>query len=91
VRGPPLDLAWSRDGASKVYVQDRLREAGAEAWAWLQGGAHVYVCGDAKGMAPGVHAALLEIAREHGGLDADGADAWLRGLEAADRYHRDVY
>lgn len=86
-----LDLAWSRDQDHKVYVQDKLREAGAEAWAWLQGGAHVYVCGDAKGMAPGVHAALLELAQAHGGLDAEGAEAWLRGLEAAGRYHRDVY
>jgi len=86
-----LDLAWSRDQADKVYVQHRLVAQGAEVWAWLQAGAHVYVCGDAKGMAPGVHRALLQIAREHGGLDPDGATAWLRGLEQAGRYHRDVY
>jgi sulfite reductase (NADPH) flavoprotein alpha-component len=86
-----LDLAWSRDQADKVYVQDRLAQAGADVWAWLEGGAHVYVCGDAKGMAPGVHAALLRIAQEHGKLSADLAQGWLDRLDAAGRYHRDVY
>ncbi|TVQ92214.1 MAG: sulfite reductase [NADPH] flavoprotein alpha-component [Deltaproteobacteria bacterium] len=86
-----LDLAWSRDQDHKVYVQHKLLEAGAEAWRWIEGGAHLYVCGDAKGMAPGVHEALLQVAREHGGLDAAAAQAWLRGLEEQGRYHRDVY
>lgn len=85
------DYAWSRDQPDKIYVQDKLREAGAEVWAWLQGGAHVYVCGDAKGMAPGVRQALLDIARTHGSLDADGAESWFAGLVADHRYHRDVY
>lgn len=48
-------------GAAKVYVQDRLREAGARAWRLLQGGAHFYVCGDAGAMAPAVQEALLDI------------------------------
>eukprot|EP01031_Cornospumella_fuschlensis_P051719 gene51720-biopygen41564 len=29
-----LDTAWSRDGAAKVYVQDKIRAAGPELWAW---------------------------------------------------------
>jgi sulfite reductase (NADPH) flavoprotein alpha-component len=86
-----LDLAWSRDQDHKVYVQDRMREAGAEIWRWLEGGAHVYVCGDAKGMAPGVHAALIQIAATHGGLAPEAAESWLQGLVLTKRYHRDVY
>lgn len=86
-----LDLAWSRDQAQKVYVQHRMLQAGAELWSWVQGGAHIYVCGDAKGMAPGVNDALLQVARDHGGLDEEGANAWLRGLQEDGRYHRDVY
>ena len=53
-----LSLAWSRDGAKKVYVQDSMREEGAELFAWLERGAHFYVCGDAKRMAKDVEAAL---------------------------------
>ena len=51
-----LDTAFSRDQAKKVYVQDRMREAGSELWQWLQGGAYFYVCGDAHRMAKDVEA-----------------------------------
>jgi len=85
------DFAWSRDQDRKIYVQDRMREAGEQVWAWLDNGAHLFVCGDAIGMAPGVHQALHDIARAHGGLDEDAAAAWVEGLVQAGRYHRDVY
>ncbi|WP_318366823.1 NADPH-dependent assimilatory sulfite reductase flavoprotein subunit, partial [Enterobacter sp.] len=29
-----IDLAWSRDQKEKIYVQDKLREQGAELWRW---------------------------------------------------------
>jgi sulfite reductase (NADPH) flavoprotein alpha-component len=86
-----VDLAFSRDRTPRAYVQDRLREAGAEVYAWLQGGAHLYVCGDAELMAPDVHAALVEIVARHGGLDPEAAEAWLRRLADERRYLRDVY
>nr|WP_245747228.1 assimilatory sulfite reductase (NADPH) flavoprotein subunit [Frateuria terrea] len=86
-----LDLAFSRDTAQKVYVQDRLREQGRELYAWLQGGAHLYVCGDANHMARDVHAALLDIAVAHGGHAPDAARAWLADLLTQGRYARDVY
>jgi sulfite reductase (NADPH) flavoprotein alpha-component len=72
-------------------VQDRLRAAGAELFAWLEGGAHLYVCGDADRMAPDVHAALVEIVATHGGLERDAAEAYLRRLSDDRRYLRDVY
>ncbi|MFB9451301.1 bifunctional nitrate reductase/sulfite reductase flavoprotein subunit alpha [Dactylosporangium vinaceum] len=83
-----LDVAFSRDQRTKVYVQDRMREHGAQLWAWLQDGAHVYVCGDATRMAKDVDAALREIAAAHGNLD--GA-AYVKQLTAEKRYLRDVY
>ena len=86
-----LDLAFSRDDADKVYVQHRLRERGKELYAWLQDGAHVYVCGDAKHMAKDVNAALLDVAITHGGLSAEDAAAWLADLLQQGRYARDVY
>ncbi|TCV97682.1 sulfite reductase (NADPH) alpha subunit [Luteibacter rhizovicinus] len=86
-----FDLAFSRDRGGKVYVQQRLRENGAELYAWLAGGAHLYVCGDAQAMAPDVHAALIDIVVEHGGRDRAEAAAWLDELLQQGRYARDVY
>jgi sulfite reductase (NADPH) flavoprotein alpha-component len=86
-----LSTAWSRDGAQKVYVQDRMREAGAELWAWLQEGAHFYICGDAKRMAKDVETTLVAIAAEHGGMDEAAAKSFLAKLKADGRYQADVY
>jgi len=86
-----LDVAFSRDQAEKVYVQDRLREQAETLYAWLEAGAYVYVCGDAERMAPDVHRALHDVIREQGGHDEAGADDYLRRLQQAGRYQRDVY
>jgi sulfite reductase (NADPH) flavoprotein alpha-component len=86
-----LTLAWSRDGKDKIYVQDRMRETGAELWEWLSQGAHFYVCGDAKRMAKDVERALVDIATEHGKLPVDDAVAFVTGLKKAGRYQADVY
>ncbi|WP_415916345.1 assimilatory sulfite reductase (NADPH) flavoprotein subunit [Xanthomonas arboricola] len=85
-----LEVAFSRDQAEKIYVQHRLRARGAEVYAWLQGGAHLYVCG-AIGMGKDVHAALLDIVATHGALDAEAAAAYLTRLQVEGRYARDVY
>ena len=85
------DLAWSRQGVEKVYVQDKLRQAAADVWAWLQDGAHIYVCGDAARMARDVENALLDIIAEQGGMDRDDAEEYLNGLREDKRYQRDVY
>ena len=86
-----LELAFSRDGAQKVYVQDRLRACGAEVYAWLEAGAAFYVCGDAQRMAKDVHRALVELIMTHGGRDEDGAEDYLFELRQQGRYQRDVY
>lgn len=86
-----LDVAFSRDGADKVYVQDRLREQGRDLYAWLEDGAHVYVCGDAAHMAPDVHAALAGVVETHGGLSREAANDYLAGLQRDRRYLLDVY
>lgn len=86
-----LDLAWSRDQAQKVYVQDKMREHAAELWAWINNGAYVYVCGDAKRMARDVDAALHEIAAAQGGMDATAAADFVKALKKEKRYQRDVY
>ncbi|WP_241569762.1 NADPH-dependent assimilatory sulfite reductase flavoprotein subunit [Rosenbergiella collisarenosi] len=86
-----IDLAWSRDQAEKVYVQDKLREHGEEVWRWIEQGAHIYVCGDATRMAKDVENTLLAIIAEYGGMDTESADEYLSDLRIARRYQRDVY
>jgi len=86
-----LSTAWSRDGAAKVYVQDRMREAGPELWAWLKEGAHFYVCGDAQRMARDVERGLTEIAAKAGQMSDSAARSFIAELKAAGRYQADVY
>lgn len=86
-----IDLAWSRDQAHKIYVQDKLREQGAELWSWIQQGAHIYVCGDANRMAKDVEQVLLDVVALHGAMDTEQADEYLSELRLARRYQRDVY
>jgi sulfite reductase (NADPH) flavoprotein alpha-component len=86
-----LSLAWSRDGASKVYVQDRMRAEGLTLYRWLDEGAHFYVCGDAKRMAKDVEQALIDAVAAHGNRSAEEAKAYVAALKTAGRYQADVY
>ena len=85
-----IDLAFSRDGESKTYVQHRIGERAKELYDWLQGGAYLYVCG-AIAMGKDVHAALLEAVAVHNGGDREAAATYLDDLARQGRYARDVY
>jgi sulfite reductase (NADPH) flavoprotein alpha-component len=85
-----LSLAWSRDGARKFYVQDRMREEGGDLWTWIAAGAHVYICG-AIAMGKDVERALLDIIAQHGARSLDQAGAFLAELKGFGRYQTDVY
>jgi sulfite reductase (NADPH) flavoprotein alpha-component len=86
-----IDLAFSRDQREKIYVQHRMWEARRELYAWLQDGAAIYVCGDAKAMARDVHAALLSIIADQADVSPEAALEELRRLQREGRYKRDVY
>jgi sulfite reductase (NADPH) flavoprotein alpha-component len=86
-----LDTAFSRDQEHKIYVQHRLLEHPAELWAWLEDGAHLYVCGDAERMARDVDRGLAYILAKEGGMEPAAAKAYLARLAAEGRYQRDVY
>jgi sulfite reductase (NADPH) flavoprotein alpha-component len=86
-----LSTAFSRDQDAKVYVQDRMREHAQILWAWLQEGAHFYICGDAARMAKDVDAELHQIIATAGGLDKAGAAEFVQKLKSEKRYQRDVY
>lgn len=86
-----MDVAFSRDRTPKAYVQDRLRQNSRDVYAWLEEGAHIYVCGDAAHLAPDVHATLLDIIAQESGRDAASAADYLAALQRDHRYQRDVY
>lgn len=86
-----LDVAFSRDQDKKVYVQDRIREKGKELFAWLEEGAHFYVCGDAERMAKDVNQALTDILMEHGAMSEEKALDYIEKLRDEKRYQKDVY
>ena len=86
-----MTVAFSRDGLSKRYVQHRLRDHASDVYAWLEEGAHLYVCGDATNLAPDVHATLRDIVQQQGGRGRSAADDYLTSLQRDHRYHIDVY
>ena len=86
-----IDVAFSRDQPEKIYVQHRLWERRSDINAWLQEGAHIYVCGDEKGMAKDVDAILVKILAEPLKGDEEAGRAKLKELTKAGRYQRDVY
>ena len=85
-----IDLAFSRDGARKTYVQHRLREQTRDLVDWIEGGAHLYVCG-ATAMGRDVHTALVDAFSTQLGLDHDAAVERLDALQREGRYARDLY
>ena len=83
-------LAWTRlsraTSSEKVYVQHRMKEHAAELWAWLEEGAHFYVCGDARRMALDVDHALHAIVAEQGSLLGRRGQGLRQGVEQGKRY-----
>lgn len=86
-----FDVAWSRDQQEKVYVQNRMLAEASELYAWLESGAHFYVCGDASRMAKDVDAALHRVVERAGGKTAEQAAEYVQSLRSTKRYCRDVY
>jgi len=86
-----LDLAFSRDQPEKIYVQHRMREQARELWRWLEGGAHLYVCGDASRMAKDVDAELQRIIQKEGAMTSEAAADYVVQLKTLKRYQRDIY
>ncbi len=87
------ELAWSRAGPEKVYVQHLMKENGEEIWNWINNGAYFYVCGDKEYMAKDVHSTLISICSEFGGMSNEESKDYVeQGLMKKEkRYLRDVY
>lgn len=86
-----MNVAFSRDGAEKVYVQHRIAAEAREVYAWLEDGAHIYVCGDGAKLAPDVQKALVAVVQEQGAKSQEAAEEYIGALQASHRYQIDVY
>ena len=86
-----LDVAFSRDGEKKVYVQDRLFEKAKEVYQWLEEGSHFYICGDMKNMARNVHDTLITIIENEGVMSKEKAQEYIGNMEKEKRLQLDVY
>jgi sulfite reductase (NADPH) flavoprotein alpha-component len=85
-----ISVAFSRDQAERIYVQDRLLEEGAEIYAWLQEGAQIYVCGGIE-MERAVSNALTQIWSTHANTSNETAQEAIDSIRAQGRYLKDVY
>lgn len=86
-----MDVAFSRDGREKIYVQHRMKERSRDLYGWLENGAHIYVCGDAAHLAPDVNEALIDVVAAEAHIGREAAKDYVRSLQSNHRYHRDVY
>jgi len=86
-----LDTAFSRDQEEKIYVQHKMLANGADFYRWLEEGAFLYVCGDAKRMAKDVEDTLLTIIQTFGKKSEEEAREYIKNLRQQKRYLRDVY
>ncbi len=86
-----MDVAFSRDTPKKIYVQDKMWEQRRDLIEWLDGGAHFYVCGDAKAMAKDVRATLVRVFADVKALSGEAAEQAVAGLERDKRYLQDTY
>ncbi|MGW0820993.1 bifunctional cytochrome P450/NADPH--P450 reductase [Streptomyces sp. NPDC002845] len=95
---------WARSGIAEVhtafsavpdhparFVQNAIIAASHAVWDALENGAHVYVCGDGRRMAPAVREAFAALYRSHTGNDDAAAQQWLAQLEADGRYQQDIF
>ncbi len=86
-----IDLAFSRDQAEKVYVQNKIAEQAAAIYQWIEEGAYIYVCGDKDRLGQSVEMAFINLLVEHGGLSVDSAKIRLTEMKKNGRYQKDVY
>ena len=83
--------AFSRDQEKKVYVQDKMKERGAELFEWLENGAYIYICGAKEPMSFDVEKALTEIIATQKELSFVEAGKYLDALKEEGRFLKDVY
>lgn len=86
-----LNLAFSRDSKNKHYVQDEIKKHAPEIWQWINDGAHIFICGDAKHMAKDVCNALHEVVTSEGNISLEDAKKFFKDFKKEGRFALDIY
>jgi sulfite reductase (NADPH) flavoprotein alpha-component len=86
-----VNLAFSRDQKSKLYVQHKMLEQAAALWNWIEEGSYIYICGAKAPMSTDVENTLLQVIERYGGKSVAEAQAYLDKLREEGRYLLDVY
>lgn len=86
-------LAFSQQPEDGVeFVQHRLWQDRADVARLFRQGAHLYVCGDGRFMAPAVRETLVRIYQEETGVTEADAQAWAEAFgRDSGRYAADVF
>lgn len=87
-----LHVAFSREAGQKVYVQDKIWEQRADVWRVLSDPKSVvFICGDARAMAPDVKRSFQRVIENCGGRSNSMAANLLASMVEAGRYLEDVW
>jgi sulfite reductase (NADPH) flavoprotein alpha-component len=86
-----VNVAFSRDQASKIYVQHKMLENSKAFYEWLQNGAYVYICGAKEPMSVDVEYTMLQIIERFGHKSSTEAIEYLNQLKEEGRFLKDVY
>lgn len=89
-----LEVAFSREGPKKDYVQHHLAKDGKDVWSLLsdeENPGYLYVCGDGKHMAKDVNRVLHTIVEQEEKCSASAAEAIVHKMAEEGRYLKDVW
>ncbi|KAF1944367.1 NADPH-cytochrome P450 reductase [Clathrospora elynae] len=86
-----MHTAFSRDGPKKIYVQNKLEEAGEEVNKLLEQKAYFYVCGDAAHMAREVNTVLGKIISKYRNVTETKGEEIVKAMRASNQYQEDVW
>lgn len=85
-----LHLAFSRESAEKVYVQDLLKNNGEQTWKLIEQGAHIYVCG-ATLMGRDILSTVRSICVQYGGKTEAEAEIFVDKMIRANKYVQELW
>ena len=87
-----VHTAFSRQPVDgRKYAQHEMLANRDECWDLIDRGGQIFVCGNARTLAPGVRAALQQIYADKTGSTAAAAEDWLAGLRREHRYLEDIW
>jgi sulfite reductase (NADPH) flavoprotein alpha-component len=86
-----MNVAFSRDQAEKIYVQNKMQKYRTEFFEWVESGAYLYLCGAKEPMSVDVENTILQIIEQEGKKTREQSEEYLSVLKEEGRYVKDVY